>query len=118
MVMKIACSILFSCILFSCSKKDNSTPEPPVQPPKPFSATTITVNGQNYSSVFYEVNFNPEIKISFTAPLDESSVAANVSISNGVSVSFTTSLSNGDSTLNIKPALSALTKISLLCQQG
>lgn len=115
--MKFAWLVLLACILFSCSKNGDSPPEPPV-PSKPLNATTITVNGQNYSSVFYNVNFNPEIRISFSAPLDGSSVASSVSITNGTPVSFTTSLSNGDSTLIVKPVLSVLTKNILTVSTG
>ncbi|HYJ63917.1 MAG TPA: glucoamylase family protein [Parafilimonas sp.] len=111
--MKFAYTTLIIFLFFSCSKKDNSNPEPPVQPqPKPFSATSITINGQIYSSVLYNVNFNPVIKTSFASPLDESSVSNSVSIKDNTnaSVSFITSFEKNDSILVIKPTLSALTK--------
>jgi hypothetical protein len=110
--MKFACTILIACFLFSCSKKDNSTSGPPVQQPKPFGSTSTTVNGQLYSSVLYNVNFNPVIEITFEAPLDESTVANSVSMTNNANatVNFTTTFDKGDSILVIKPTLSALTK--------
>jgi hypothetical protein len=112
-IMKFAYTTLIIFLFFSCSKKDNSNPEPPVQPqPKPFSATSTTINGQIYSSVLYNVNFNPVIKISFASPLDESSVSNSVSIKDNTnaSLSFITSFEKNDSILVIKPTLSALTK--------
>ena len=107
--MKYACHIIFITLLFACSK--NNEPVPP-EPPLPtvFDKITVTVNDVAYTSVLYNVNFKPEIKISFTAPVDASTIAANISIkNNGVNVSFTTALSNKDSLLTIIPTLSALT---------
>jgi hypothetical protein len=110
--MKFGCLIFITAIFFSCSKKDNSNPEPPVQQSKPFDATSTTINGQIYTATLYNVNFNPVVKISFASPLDESSVASSVSIKDNTnaSVNFTTAFEKSDSVLVIKPALSALTK--------
>ena len=111
--MRFSYLTIVTLIFFSCSKKDNSNLEPPVQPqPKPFSATSTTINSQIYSSVLYNVNFNPVIKISFASPLDESSVASSVTIKDNTnaSVSFATAFEKSDSVLVIKPTLSALTK--------
>lgn len=112
-MIRQVCYILLFYAFFSCSKKDGSTPSPPVQPqPKPFNATSTTINGQIYNSDLYNVNFTPVIKIAFQSPLDESSVASSVSIKNNsnADVSFTTTFEKSDSILVIKPTLSALTK--------
>ncbi len=114
-IMKFACAALIACVFFSCSKKDNSSSEPPQSQPKPFDATSTTINGQIYSTGLYNVNFNPVIKISFTSPLDESSAGNSVSIKDNTnaSVSFTTTFEKSDSVLVLTPALSALTKNNL-----
>ncbi|MEP6683109.1 MAG: glucoamylase family protein, partial [Parafilimonas sp.] len=107
--MKFAGFIFLTSIFFSCSKKDTTT-EPPIQLPTSFSETSLIVNGQIYSATLYNVNFSPSIKITFGAPLDESSVSTSVSVkNNGTSVNYSTSFSNGDSLLIIKPTLAALT---------
>ncbi len=117
--MKYACLPIFICLLFSCSKKDKAVVPPPVVPPKSFNATSTTINGQLYSTTLYNVNFNSVIKIAFTAPLNESTVTANVLIkNNGTTVSFTSSFSNNDSVLIIKPAFTALTSYVLNVSTG
>ncbi|MBS1747330.1 MAG: beta-glucosidase [Bacteroidetes bacterium] len=118
--MKFACFIFLVIIFSSCSKKDSTTSTtPPVQTPKAFNETSLTVNGQIYGSTLYNVNFKPVIKITFTAPVDESSVAANVLIkNNGSPISFTSSFSNGDSVLIVKPTLSPLSLNELTISTG
>ena len=56
---------------FPAVKKMVRSLTPHRSPPKSFSAISTTVNGQIYSTDLYNVNFNPVIKISFAAPLDE-----------------------------------------------
>ena len=109
---KITWLILICAASFSCSKKDNGTTEPPAQQPKPFDATSVTINGQVYTATLYNVNLNPVVKISFASPLDENSVANSVSIKDNTnaSVNFATAFEKSDSVLVIKPVLSALTK--------
>lgn len=118
--MKLTFFIFLVVIFSSCSKKDSTTSTtPPVQTPKAFNETSLTVNGQIYVSTLYNVNFNPVIKITFNAPVDENSVAANVLIkNNGSSISFTSSFSNGDSVLIVKPTLSPLTQNVLTVSTG
>ena len=111
--MKFVCLLFVACIAFSCSKKsgDGDVIPPPVQPSS-FTSTSITVNGLTYSSVLYDVDFQPTIKISFSTALDESSATTSISFKDtkNVSVNFTTSFEKNDSILVIKPILSALTK--------
>ncbi len=118
--MKLTFFIFLMVIFSSCSKKDSATSTtPPVQIPKAFNETSLTVNGQIYTSTLYNLNFNPVIKITFNAPVDENSVAANVLIKdNGTSISFTSSFSNGDSVLIVKPTLSPLTQNVLTVSTG
>jgi len=99
------CALLF--LFFyavSCSKK--STPFTP--PPANFLITSISVSDSAASkgSDFYQVTVKPVIKIAFTAPVDHSSLASNVSLvkSNGPSVSVNIAYSNSDSVVEIQPA--------------
>ncbi len=110
LIMKFACTLMLTIIFFSCNKHDTTT-EPPIQLPKSFNSTSTIINGQIYSSILYNVNFSPVIKIAFDAPVDETSVASSISIkNNNTAVSFTTAFEKSDTILIIKPILSALTK--------
>lgn len=89
-------------ILFSCKKSNGSTP--PVM--SPFTAIRETVNDSTNSSLsFFNINYDPLIKISFSAPINTSTVAASIVFfgSNSAVVS-NYSYANNDSTLIIQPA--------------
>lgn len=106
--MKRACCLILICALFACSKEEKPDPVPPT--PKPFKATSVTVDGQVYASTMYNVKLKPVIKITFTAPVFEASVNSNVSIrNNGTPVSYDLTFSNGDSVMILKPTLAGLT---------
>lgn len=97
-------------IFFSC-KKDN-TQKPSAA--SSFNYVKATINDSSYNGGgLYNVTTNPTIKISFSAPVDKSTVAANVSIfaGGGTLVTGNYSYSNGDSSLIIQPgsALQSLT---------
>lgn len=109
--MKNLAFFLLSCItIFSCSKKDNGNPNPP-PPPSSFSFNSLKVNGVSSGFTYYNVNYTPVIEISFTASLDKNSANSSIVIQSGSdAISFTTDFKNHDSTVIIKPTLSALTK--------
>lgn len=110
--MKFAGIITFIVLLFSCSKKEDPQPEPPV--PKPFKVASITVDGQLYSDAMYNVNFKPVIKITCAAPIFTASVPSNIFIqANGTPVSYDLTTSNNDSVLILKPTFTALTNNKL-----
>ncbi|MEO6870526.1 MAG: glucoamylase family protein [Ginsengibacter sp.] len=90
--------IIISC--FACSKKPD--PAPPAEPGS-FYITKITVNDKiaQRGMYFFNVNKTPVIKITFSAPVDKSAVAANFSFSG--TVSFNVSYSNNDSVVVITP---------------
>ncbi len=96
----------------SCSKKAT-----PVSPPLPgsFLITNLQVSDSNASRTndYFNVNLYPVIKISFTAPVDHSSLSSNVSFvkSNGSEIAVKISYSNKDSMAEIQPA-SALQYLS------
>ena len=74
-----------------------------------------TVNDSVYTGApIYNTNTSPVVKISFSSPVDKSTVAASVSMAGaGVLVANNYSYSNNDSTLVITPA-SALQRTDFL----
>ncbi len=106
---------LFVCCIFcafGCSKKTTPLTPPPAGH---FSITSIKVNDNvpNRDNDFYEVNINVNIKISFSAPVDHSSLASNISLvnSSGTNVPVNISYSKKDSVAEIQ-ASSALQYLS------
>jgi len=108
-------SFLLFCFAFyylSCAKKAT-----PVSPPVPgsFLITTLKVSDSNANRTndYYNVNLTPVIKISFTAPVDHSSLSSGISLvkSNGSEIAVNISYSNKDSVAEIQPA-SALQYLS------
>ena len=102
--------IIISC--FACSKSPDA-----IAPPEPgsFYITNITVNDQpaQRGTYFFNVNTNPVIKISFSAPVDKSAVAANFSFSG--TATYNVSYANKDSVIQITPPpLTAITKYTLV----
>ena len=104
--------LAFCC--FSCSKKSQPVPPPPVGS---FLVSSIKVDDQiaNKGNNFYQVSLNPLIKISFTAPVDKASVTNSINlVKTAGSSAFNVSYSNSDSTLEIQPsALQPLSKYVL-----
>ena len=103
-------SLFFYCC--SCSKNNNPAPPPPAGS---FLVKSVTVNDSvtNRGDNFYNVSLNPVIKVSFTAPVDHSSLTSNISFtkSNGPDVRVNITYSNNDSIAEIQPA-SALQYLS------
>lgn len=60
-------------LICSCSKKDAS----PVLPPADFSISSVRINNVLNNGSQYDVNYNPVIKVTFTSPVNRSTVAAN-----------------------------------------
>ncbi|MDE3185807.1 MAG: Ig-like domain-containing protein [Bacteroidota bacterium] len=89
----------------SCSKK--TTPSPP-PPDGSFMITSIKVNEStpDRNNDFFNVNLNPVIKISFTAPVDHSSLASNISLvkTGGAGIPVNISYLNKDSVVEIQPS--------------
>jgi hypothetical protein len=100
--------------LYACSKEKKVTP-PPVASSS-FSFTGLKVNGVYNGFSYNNVTSQPEIKISFSAAINHSSIANSVTFSGkaGTAVSYTTTYENNDSTMVITPsALQAITKYTL-----
>src|SRR5690242_9757509 len=106
---------------FGCSKKKSSAP-PPL--PGSFNISFVKVNDSNANrnNDYYSVQLNPVIKIAFTAPVDRSSLASNISLanSNGVDVPVNISYSNKDSVATVQPSslLQYLSKYTFTISKG
>jgi hypothetical protein len=108
---------LFVCAL-SCSK--SSTTNPPVPPPPvpaSFSFNALKVNGAYNGFTYYNVNRAPVLQVSFSAPVDQSTIAGSVTFKTdgGTNVSYNFALANNDSVLTLQPAgvLQPITKYVL-----
>jgi hypothetical protein len=110
--------IIIALLLFSC-KKDKSTKPVVVSS---FTFLNVSVNDSSRTDLtFKNVNTNAVIKISFSAPIDPSTINGNVELTKGNSlVSLNFSYSNGDSVLIIQPttSLQSLTKYTLEVYPG
>lgn len=97
--------ILAAFVFFAC-KKDNTTKPPIIIPAGPFNFVGVTVNGSSKSSLsFYNINYYPVIRFSFSAPVNASTVATGISISGGgVVIAGNYTYANNDSTLILQPA--------------
>ncbi|MGB3116118.1 MAG: glucoamylase family protein [Ferruginibacter sp.] len=97
-------------------KKDNSDQNPPVTPPG-FSVSSATIDGAAFLNLKYDCSFNPVIKFYFSTKIDAATVSPALNFRNfqGDLISYQSTMSNGDSAINIIPNLSlqALTKYSL-----
>ncbi len=101
--MKKTTLLYFAVItLFSCKKENN--PTPPVV--SPFVLVKAAINNSTKNSLnFYNINYSPIIKISFSAPVNTSSAPSNVILSGpGGIIPGNFSYSNNDSTINIQPS--------------
>lgn len=98
--MRIVYSFIILCTFAACSKSDN-----PVTPPS-FGYRQTVIGTKSGSSDFIDIPVNPVIKVSFTAPVKQSSVSSKVELKEfGFGPSAVNiSLENNDSTLVIRPA--------------
>ena len=97
--------IISALVLFACKKGGDNTPAPPPTPTS-FSFGSLTVNGLYSGFVYYNVNAQPVIKISFSAPIDHGSTAGSITLADksGVAAAFTTTFDNHDSAVLVKPS--------------
>src|SRR5579859_3300860 len=93
--------------LGGCSKKTTGgTPVVPPVTPSPFSFKNVTVNGVSAGAAYYNTNFSPVIKFTFSSAIDHNSVSGSFSFKDltGTSVSYNTSFEHNDSVVVIQPA--------------
>ncbi|GAC1442277.1 MAG: hypothetical protein NVSMB63_10460 [Sediminibacterium sp.] len=89
----------------SCSKNNNS----PVTSAAPasFNFASLTVNGRFAGYTYYNTSRSPEIRLSFSAPINRSTVrnAFNLTDVNGIAVNTNVAYAAADSVIIIQPAL-------------
>ena len=102
---KINCLLLAFVFLFSCKKE--KTPEVPPAP-KQVSVKNIFINSISFDNNIYGINTLPVIRIAFTEPVNPSTVATAVKLTNisGIESAITTTLQNRDSVLLVQPSAS------------
>jgi hypothetical protein len=109
------CPILF--ILLSCGKDDNPEPQPPPVVPASFTLSSLTVNGSFSGFTYYNTNYSPVIRLSFSTKINPDSVnnAISLRLNTGGAITYTRSMENNDSTVVIRPSspLSPLTQYVL-----
>ncbi|WP_354003263.1 glucoamylase family protein [Mucilaginibacter aquariorum] len=110
---------LLALVLFACGKSGTPNPKPPVTPPpitpSSFSFFALKVNGLNSGFTYTNVNKTPVIKLTFTTPLNKTTVASAITLKDkaGAAVTYAATYENNDSTVIIKPTLAAITKYTL-----
>ena len=118
---RLSVIITLSCVFFAC-KKDNPPSNPGTGTSNSFVFMKATVNdsaGKNLN--FYNVNNTPTVKLSFSAPVNTTTAASNISFYSGSTfIQNTFSFSNGDSTIILKPqsSLKALTTYTVVVSQN
>jgi hypothetical protein len=99
------CLFFLLAITFAC-KKNSAPPPPPTPPTAPsFSLNSLKVNGTYNGFTYYNVNFKPNILLTFTTSLNAVSLSNSIQLigSSGVVVPINTSLQNNDSAVLIQP---------------
>lgn len=99
---------LFTCVLLltACGKK--KTDPAPAPPAGPFNLATAQLNGNTAATDNVNVPIRPVIRLSFSAPVNQSSVPTNLALneSTGATIAINTSFEKNDSVLVIQPAAS------------
>ncbi|MDE3125250.1 MAG: Ig-like domain-containing protein [Bacteroidota bacterium] len=103
--LKYCIVILFLTLFFGCKKKATSITANPPTTPSSFSLNSLRVNGVFNGFTYYNVNFKPTVLFSFSAPLNNNSLANSIQLlgSSGVIIPFNATLQNNDSTVLIQP---------------
>src|ERR1700744_817628 len=119
--LKICLILAVAYMISSCSKEKSNPAPPPPTPPASFSFNTLKVNGSFNGFTYKGVNTGPVIKISFTAPVSQTSAGSSITFKNnsGTAVNFSTSYQNNDSSIVITPAtLQPITQYTLNVSTG
>lgn len=115
-------SLMLLLFVFSCKKGDSpSTVDPPVSSTS-FSFSDLKVNETFNGFTYYGLNDTPVVKITFSSPINLSSVTGNITLTDaaGTTTAFTSTLENNDNTVVITPsaALQPITKYILTASTG
>lgn len=105
--------------LISCDEELKDTPPP--YTPVSFELKEVAINGSNNEQNYYNIDYDSEIKLIFSAPVRSTSVTDNIYIKNdsGQAISYNLTYDN-DSTLVLQPAaaLAPITKYTLYVAAG
>lgn len=117
--MKVCLAILVIFCFTQCKKENNA----PITNQNTFVITYVrSDNATPIYNYFYNTSLNPQIKFSFSAPIDHSTIADNIFFnrSNGSAVSYAVSYSNNDSQVVIQPntTLTPITKYTVSILPG
>lgn len=90
--------------IISCNKSTTTNPVSPVTP-VPLNLKTMTVNGVNQGTVFYNISANPVLKFAFSIPVSHSSVDSCLSFTDkkGANISYQAAYADSDRTLIVQP---------------
>ncbi|HLP35821.1 glucoamylase family protein [Lacibacter sp.] len=103
--------ICISLLVVSACKKKSSPPVP--EPPKQVTLKSIKLNSVDFNDMLYGINLQPLIRLQFSQPIKQSTIAAAVKLytAGGVETAVTATLQNNDSVILLQPT-SLLTSIS------
>jgi len=114
--------LILSVLFFACKKGGTNDPVvDPVTPPSTYAFADLKVNGTYNGFTYYGLNNTPVVKITFSSPINLSSVSGNISLTDaaGNTAAFTPTLENNDNTVVITPsALQPITKYILNINTG
>ncbi len=104
--MRYALTFCVLAAFLSCSKKSDKPTTTTTTTVSSFSFSSLKVNGSYSGLSYYNVNDSPVFVLSFSAPLSIASVSGAISLKTaaGVSLGLSSSLSNSDSVLTIRPS--------------
>jgi len=114
--------LILSVFSFACKKGGTNNPvTDPVAPPSTYSFSDLKVNGNYNGFTYYGLNNIPVVKITFSSPINLSSVSGNITLTDaaGNNAAFVPTLENNDNTIVITPsALQPITKYILNINTG
>jgi len=119
--LKICLRFAAVCALYACSKSNTPAPQPVVTGPASFSFNSLKVNGVYNGFIYKGVNTTPAIRISFSAPINTTSVSNSVAFKTaaGVAVAYSAAYQNSDSSVVITPGtLQPITPYTLTVSTG
>ncbi len=120
-MMKIVLyGIGFSLLAVAACKKKTAPPVP--EPPKQVTLRSIKLNNIDLVGTQYGVNLQPVIRLQFSQPLKQSTIAGAVKLftSTGSETGITTTLQSNDSVLLVQPSapLASIARYQFKIQQG
>ncbi|MEJ8843278.1 glucoamylase family protein [Lacibacter sp. H375] len=103
--------LLVCLLVITACKKKSSPPVPEL--PKQVTLKSIKLNSVDFNDMLYGINLQPSIRLQFSQPIKQSTIAAAVKLytASGVETAVTATLQNNDSVLLLQPT-SLLTSIS------